>query len=178
MLLAMFLTSLLQDIPEEEFDAAATILPTHHTPLSTLHSSDKYMQVGEQVDNGYDCELNCTLTPFDQMWCSFSSRTEEEQQLITRGGGHCVGPCSINEQEHGQSPVARPTPKMSFKKINSRIRAVLQHNKHLPRVSGQQCCLMSTPVIPQEMLDELEEELRFFLTLDPHRVVLVLQTSP
>ena len=45
---AMFLSSL-HDIPEEEYEAAATILPLHDSPFSRLHNSDKYMQVGNCI---------------------------------------------------------------------------------------------------------------------------------
>lgn len=45
--IAMFLSSLHQ-IPEEELESAASILPTHQSPLSRLHTSDKHMQVAIQ----------------------------------------------------------------------------------------------------------------------------------
>lgn len=41
---AMFLASL-HEIPEEEFDAVSSVLPSHDSPLTRLHCSDKHMQV-------------------------------------------------------------------------------------------------------------------------------------
>ncbi len=43
---AMFLRSL-HPIPEEDFETASSILPSHHSPFSRLHSSDKHMQVAK-----------------------------------------------------------------------------------------------------------------------------------
>lgn len=39
------------------------------------------------------------------------------------------------EERRGQDAVAPPTPEQSFRKIESSIRAILRHNKHVPKVS-------------------------------------------
>ncbi|XP_064387163.1 R3H domain-containing protein 4-like isoform X1 [Halichondria panicea] len=110
-------------------DESATPLPEHHSPLTQLHSSEKHMQV----------------------WTSFSSRTEEEQRLILEGvrGGEC-DPASPH------ADTTTTTAQDSFRKIDRRIRSVLQHNRHLP----------------MELLSSLEEELRFLFTVDHGSVVL------
>lgn len=73
-----------------------------------------------------------------------------------------------------------PTPQQSFRRMDARIRAILQHNRHLPRVSTISIYLLSTFVsMPyQEMMTDLEEELRFLFSLDSQVVVLVLQSNP
>lgn len=108
---SMFLASL-HEIPEEEFDAVSSVLPSHDSPLTRLHCSDKHMQI----------------------WCRFSSQSEEEQLATTRRGRHSSneGP----EKERGQGPVLPPSSEQRFKKIEPRIRALLQHNRHLPSVSN------------------------------------------
>ena len=75
-----------------------------------------------------------------QIWCSFSSRSEEEQlQLTSRLGNthhrHQQPDKHDNAAQQEIFAPPTPTPEQSFRRIEQHIRAILRHNKCLPTVS-------------------------------------------
>lgn len=83
-----------------------------------------------------------------QIWCSFASRSEEEQTRLTAPSSLSIPPLQgtsnnlpsqppNSSRGCGQDHVAPPTPEQGFKRVESRIRAILRRNRHLPMVSGR-----------------------------------------
>lgn len=128
----MFLSALHQ-IPEEEREEGFSIVPPHSSPLTRLHTDNKSMQVCVGVCV-CACVCACVYLSIarNQIWNSFNTRSEDEQRCIiamatARGEG------VAGAQREGEQ---------SYRKIDRQIRSLLQHNKHLPLVSGR------TPSLP------------------------------
>ncbi|KAL5487397.1 hypothetical protein EMCRGX_G019991 [Ephydatia muelleri] len=116
--------SSLYNLSEEEIIEGANIVPSHSNPFTKLHSNDKCMQV----------------------WCSFNSRPEDEQEKALR-------PAAVVREEQDTE--------RRFRRIDSRIRSLLVHNKHLP----------------MELLSILEEELCYYFNMDPGMLVVIRQSN-
>lgn len=121
---SLYLASL-YNLSEEEIIEGANIVPNHSNPFTKLHSDDKCMQI----------------------WCSFNSRTEEEQEKVLQQSA------VVHREEQDTEK--------RFRRIDGRIRSLLIHNKHLP----------------MELISILEEELSYYFNTDPRMLVVIRQSD-